>query len=106
MLVNIVEFPPIRPGKDAEFREWFAWSSREYAKHKGFIRRRLLRPREGGRYAAIVEHESYETFMAMHTSPTQADARRRVTPLLDGDPTPRFYEVILDGKGVPDASAL
>lgn len=96
MLVNIVQFPPIKAGKDAEFREWFAWSNRQYAKHEGFRRRRLLRPREGGAYAALVEHESYETFMAMHTSPTQAEAHRRVEGLLDGTPTPRFYEVVPD----------
>ncbi len=95
MFINIVDFPPIKPGKDAEFREWFAWSNAEYAKHKGFVGRRLLVPRQGGHYVAIVEHESYETFMAMHTSPTQARAHERVEPLLDGDPTPHFFEVAL-----------
>lgn len=95
MFVNIIHFPPVKAGKDTGFREWFTWSNEQYAKHRGFISRRLLRPREGGNYVAIVEHESYETFMAMHTSPTQADARRRVEPLLDGSPTPHFYEVIL-----------
>jgi antibiotic biosynthesis monooxygenase (ABM) superfamily enzyme len=95
MFVNIVHFPPIKAGKDAEFREWFAWSNEEYAKHKGFIRRRLLKPRQGGNYAAIVEHESYETFMAMHTSSTRAEAYKRVEPLFDGGPTPHFYEVVM-----------
>jgi len=95
MFVNIIHFPPIKVGKDSEFREWFAWSSEQYAGHKGFISRRLLKPREGGNYAAIVEHESYETFMAMHTSPTQAEARRLVALLMDGNPTPHFYEVAL-----------
>ena len=95
MFVNVILFPPVKEGKDAEFRQWFAWSNEEYAKHKGFIRRRLLRPRRGGNYAALVEHDSYETFMAMHTSPTQAEAKKRVTPLLGGDPTPQFYEVVL-----------
>lgn len=96
MFINIVQFPPIRSGKDAEFQEWFTWSNAEYAKHKGFIRRRLLKPREGGAYAAIVEHESYETFMAMHTSSTQAEARRRVDPCFDGNPKPSFYEVVVE----------
>lgn len=95
MFVNIIHFPPIKDGKDAEFRQWFTWSNEEYAKHKGFISRKLLLPREGGNYAAVVEHESYDTFMAMHTSPTQAEANRRVKPLLDGSPTPVFYEVVL-----------
>ena len=94
MLVNIVEFPPIKDGKDAQFRQWFADSNRAYAKHPGFIRRILLRPREGGNYAALVEHESLETFMAMHTSPTQAELRKRVGALLEGNPKPTFYDVV------------
>jgi antibiotic biosynthesis monooxygenase (ABM) superfamily enzyme len=95
VFVNIIFFPPIKAGRDAEFHEWFAWSNQEYAKHKGFISRKLLLPREGGNYVAVVEHESYDTFMAMHTSPTQAEANRRVKPLLDGSPTPEFYTVVL-----------
>lgn len=96
MFVNIIFFPPIKEGKDTYFREWFARSNEQYAKHKGFIRRRLLRPREGGNYIGLVEHESYETFMAMHTSPTQAEARKRVEPLFDGSPTPHFYDVVAE----------
>ena len=96
MFVNIVKFPPIREGKDTQFREWFAWSNKEFTKHRGFISRRLLKPRKGGNYAAIVEHETFDTFMAMHTSPTQAEARKRVDPLFDGNPTPEFYEVIIE----------
>jgi antibiotic biosynthesis monooxygenase (ABM) superfamily enzyme len=95
VLVNIIQFPTVKPGKDAEFRAWFEWSNAEYAKHKGFISRKLLVPRSGGSYAAVVQHESYESFMAMHTSPTQAEARKRVAPLLDGDPTPHLYEVVV-----------
>jgi len=96
MFINIIQFPPIKPDKDAEFREWFAWSNEQYAKHKGFISRKLLLPRGGGNYLGLVEHESYETFMAMHTSPTQAEAHQRVEPLLDGSPGPEFYEVALE----------
>jgi antibiotic biosynthesis monooxygenase (ABM) superfamily enzyme len=96
MFVNIMQFPPIKEGKDAAFREWFAWSNEQYAKHKGFIRRRLLKPRKGGNYAALVEHENFETFMAMHTSPTQAEAMERVKPLFDGHPIAQFYDVDLE----------
>ncbi|MGD1994339.1 MAG: antibiotic biosynthesis monooxygenase [Anaerolineae bacterium] len=95
MFVNIIYFPALADGKDAEFREWFAWSNEQYARHEGFIRRLLLKPLEEGNYVAFVEHESYETFMAMHTSPTQAEAHRRVEPLMDGNPTTHFHEVIL-----------
>lgn len=96
MFVNIMQFPPIKEGKDAAFREWFAWSNDQYAKHKGFIHRRLLKSRKDGNYVALVEHESFETFMAMHTSPTQAEAMERVKPLFDGHPTAHFYDVVLE----------
>jgi len=95
MFVVIINFPPIKAGKDAEFQEWFKWSNKEFAKHKGFISRRLLKPIKGGNYAAVVEHESNETFMSMHTSPIHDEAGKRVGALLDGHPTPHFYEVIV-----------
>jgi antibiotic biosynthesis monooxygenase (ABM) superfamily enzyme len=73
--VNLVDFPPIRPGKEAEFLEWFRWTNELYAKHKGFISRTLLKPTEGSpNYAAIVEHASKETFMAMHLSKDREEA--------------------------------
>jgi len=95
MFVVIINFPPIKEGKDAEFREWFAWSNEVFAKQKGLIKRRLLKPREGGNYVAIVEHESYDTFMALHSSPIHEEAGSRVKQLFEGLPTPHFYEVIL-----------
>ena len=96
MLVNIVRFPKIKDGKEKDFLQWFQDSNRAYADHPGFIRRILLRPREGGNYAAIVEHESHETFMAMHTSSTQAALRQRVQLLFDGNPEPEFYDVVVE----------
>ncbi len=95
MFVAIISFPPIKAGKNAEFLEWFAWTNNEFSKQKGFIRRRLLKPLEGGTYAAIVEHSSRETFLAMHASPVHEEAGRRVKGLLDGQPTPQFYEVVV-----------
>jgi heme-degrading monooxygenase HmoA len=96
MFVVIIQYPPMKQGKDEEFREWFAWSNKEFAAHKGFISRWLLKPIRAGNYAAIVEHESRETFMAMHNSPVHDEAGKRVGPLLDGNPTPQFYEVITE----------
>lgn len=93
--VNLVNFPPIKPGKDTEFLEWFRWSNEVYAKHKGFISRSLLKPMDKGTYAAMVEHESKETFMAMHHSQDREEAFKRVEPLFDGRPTPHFYEVVI-----------
>jgi heme-degrading monooxygenase HmoA len=95
MFVNLVNFPPVRTGKEADFLEWFRWSNEVYAKHKGFISRSLLKPMDKGTYAAIVEHESKETFMAMHHSQDREEAFKRVEPLFDGRPTPHFYEVVI-----------
>jgi heme-degrading monooxygenase HmoA len=101
MFVVIINFPPIREGKDPEFREWFTRTNEEFAGFKGLIGRRLLKPVKGGNYAAIVEHESQETFMAMHNSPAHEEAGKRVGSLLDGSPTPQFYEVII-GQNEPN----
>ncbi len=96
MFVNIIEFPPIKKGKDEEFRKWFEWTNTVYEKLDGFISRCLLKPTKGKkRYAAIVEHESEKTFMAMHLSDERQKAWAKVEPLLDGSPTPHFYEVVI-----------
>lgn len=95
MFIVIIDFPPIQPGKDAEFREWFIQTNDEFGKHEGFISRRLLNPLKGGNYAAIVEHESHETFMKMHSSPGHAQESELVSPLFDGSRSPKFYDVII-----------
>ena len=94
MFVAIINFPPIKEGNDAEFREWFAWTNKEFANSKGFIGRRLLKPVKGGTYAAIMEHKSRETFTEMSSSSTHAEASARAALLFDGQPTVQFYEVI------------
>jgi heme-degrading monooxygenase HmoA len=105
MFVNVVEFPPVVEGGDGEFREWFEWSNAVYAGFEGFVSRRLLADTAvPGRYAAIVEHESEATFMAMHTSDARQEAWKRVEPLLTGSPTPHFYSVV-SAAARPSASA-
>ena len=96
MFVVIVHFPAIKEGKDGEFREWFSWSNREFAKHKGFIGRRLLKPEGGGNYIAVVEYEGRDSFLALRNTPAHDEAGKRVEPLLEGSPTPAFYEVIAE----------
>ncbi|MBW6463241.1 MAG: antibiotic biosynthesis monooxygenase [Firmicutes bacterium] len=95
MFINIINFPPVKAGKDDAFQNWFSWSNEQYSTHKGFISRKLLKPREGGNYVGVVEHETYDTFMAMHTSSTQAEARKRVGLLLEGNPVPHFHELVV-----------
>lgn len=95
MFVVLISFPPIKIGKDQEFRDWFTKSNEAFSRHKGFIRRRLLKPVGEGNYAAIVEFENKDAFDAMHSSPDHDVAGERVRPLFDGNPTPRFYEVLV-----------
>jgi quercetin dioxygenase-like cupin family protein/heme-degrading monooxygenase HmoA len=92
---NIIDFAPLKPGKEEAFREWFRHSSEVFARHKGFISRTLLGPIEGGsRYAAIVEHESKETFMDMHLSDDHEEFFRQAEPLILGESKPHFYELL------------
>jgi heme-degrading monooxygenase HmoA len=94
MFIVIISFPPIKDGKDAEFRHWFASTNQVFSHFEGFISRRLLKPLDGGNYAAIVEFTNQAAFLAMHESPTHDEAGERVKPLFDGKPTPKFYEVL------------
>ena len=92
MFVNLIQFPPIREGKEEAFLDWFSWSNKIYEPWKGFISRTLLSPTKAdGHYAAIVEHESEETFMAMHLSEDRQRAWEGVEELFDGSPQPSFY---------------
>ncbi|MGB9105821.1 MAG: antibiotic biosynthesis monooxygenase [Terriglobales bacterium] len=94
MFIVIISFPPIKNGKDAEFQQWFAWSNQAFSNFEGFISRKLLKPLEGGNYAALVEFESRVAFQAMHSSSIHDEAGERVRPLFNGEPTPKFYEVV------------
>lgn len=94
MFIVISSFPPIKEGKDAEFQEWFASSGEAFSNFTGFISRRLLKPVNGGNYAAIVEFTDQAAFQAMHGSPTHDAEADQVTPLFDGTPTPTFYQVV------------
>lgn len=98
MFINLIEFPSIKGRKEKEFLEWFSWSNAVYEKFDGFISRRLLKSTKENKYAAIVEHESEETFMTMHTSKERQQAWSKVEPLLEGKPTPHFYEVVINSK--------
>lgn len=94
MIIAIIHFPPIKTGKDNEFVEWFEWSNSEFAKLSGFIGRKLLKPKAGGNYVAVMELESHEDFVALGTTDTHAEAGKRVLPLLDGRPSPELYGVV------------
>ena len=93
--VNLIDFAPLKPGKEEAFQEWFRHSSEVFAKHPGFISRTLLGPIEGSiRYAAVVEHESKETFMDMHLSDDREQLFREVESLILGESKPQFYHLL------------
>ena len=95
MFVVVIHFPPIKAGKDGAFREWFAATNATFSSHKGFIRRRLLKPTTGGNYAAVVEFENQDAFQALHNSPEHAASGEQVKPLFDGKPTPHLYTTLI-----------
>ncbi len=103
MFVNLVRFPALVEGREAAFVEWFEHSNIVYLEFPGFVLRRLLRAADGS-YAAVVEHESEATFMAMHTSPERQRMWDEVEPLLEGLPEPAFFDVV--DEALPEAGTL
>jgi heme-degrading monooxygenase HmoA len=94
MFIVLISFPHIKDGKDAEFRKWFDSSNQAYSGFQGFISRKLLKPLEGGTYAAIVEFDNQDGFRTMHSSFIHEQQGAEVRSLFDGKPAPKFYEVI------------
>ena len=94
--VNLVDFAPLKPGKQEAFLDWFRRSSEVFSRHAGFLSRTLLGPIEGAsRYAVIVEHESKDSFMDMHLSDDRERLSREVEPVVLGETKPHFYEVLI-----------
>lgn len=103
MFVNLVRFPALVEGREAAFVEWFERSNKVYRDFPGFVLRRLLRSADGS-YAAVVEHASEATFMAMHTSPERQQMWDEVEPLLQGRPEPALFEVV--DEVLPESCSL
>ena len=95
MFVVVISFPPLKMDKDADFKEWFSSTNREFANFDGAIRRRLLKPLGEGNYTAIVEFENQDSFKAMNSSLAHKKASERVGAFFEGNPTPLFYEVVI-----------
>ncbi len=94
LFVNIVLFPPLKEGSDEQFKQWFKESNELFSKFDGFISRRLLVTANGA-YAAIVEHESEESFMRMHKSAQREEVHKKMMGLFEGEPKPSFYNVVI-----------
>lgn len=95
MFVAVVRFPAVPADRDADFREWFAWSNDQLRDAAGLAGRRLLQGGDGS-YVALVEHESKDTFARMHASPAASDVQRRLHQLIDDGPQAETYDVVED----------
>jgi len=93
MFVAVVQFPAVPAEDDEAFRDWFAWSNELLGSVEGLRDRRLLRDTFGG-YAAIVEHDSAETFAAMHATPVADLVHRSLRGLLSAGPSATMFEVV------------
>ncbi len=93
MFIKFVEFPPIKEGKERDVKEWFRESNAIFSKFDGFISLRLLVSANGS-YAALLEHQSKETFLKMHNSKEQAEWAAKAATMFDGAPKPSLFEVV------------
>jgi len=84
MFVEIAQFPEVPTEREEELQAWFAWSNG-----------RLLRAADGT-YTALVEHQSAETFAAMHLTEVASLVHARLGQVLHGEPMATKYEVVAD----------
>lgn len=93
MFVGIIQFPKIKQGREADFVEWFGWSSSEFAKLDGLVARRLLKSATDGSYVGIIEFRDKEAYKRIHQSPIHGAAFARLAEMLDGAPKKSFYSL-------------
>jgi heme-degrading monooxygenase HmoA len=95
MFIAIARFPEVPTVREAEFRAWFAWSNDQLRDVEGLQGRRLLRTDDGG-YTALVEHDSAESFAAMHATDAASRVHAQLGELLLEGPAASTYEVVAD----------
>lgn len=95
MFVAIAQFPEVPTERVEEFQAWFAWSNGLLREIDGLQGRRLLRA-ANGTYTALVEHQSAETFAAMHLTEVASQVHARLGQVLHGEPVATKYEVVAD----------
>ena len=95
MFVVIAQFPEVPAAREDELQAWFAWSNDQLREIDGLQGRRLLRAGDGT-YTALVEHQSAETFAAMHLTEVASLVNARLGQVLHGEPVATKYEVVAD----------
>ena len=92
MLVVIADIK-LKKGKEEEFKKWFSESNKTLSKLEGFVSRRLLES-TNGTHRIIVEHQSMQTFDAMHQSQEHAKLHSEAVSFMESPPIPKIYNVI------------
>lgn len=95
MFVAIARFPDVPAEREEAFQAWFAWSNEQLREIHGLQGRRLLRATDGT-YTALVEHQSAETFAAMHTTQVASQVHARLGDIVNDDPRAATFEVMVD----------
>ncbi|MEP7036522.1 MAG: hypothetical protein ABI662_05480 [Dermatophilaceae bacterium] len=95
MFVAIAHFTEVPAEQEEEFQAWFAWSNDQLRAIDGLQGRRLLRAADGT-YTALVEHQSAETFAAMHLTEVASLVHARFGQVLRDEPVATRYEVVAD----------
>lgn len=94
MIIGIVQFPPIKPGKEKDFLDWFSWSNSQFRQQKGFISRRLIKNIGDASYVALLEFAGQEDLKRVSAQPFHAESAQRLTEILAAMPHPVLYEDI------------
>lgn len=101
MFVATIRFPDVPEDRLPQFLEWFTWSNDVLRDTEGLRQRRLLHGADGT-YAAIVEHDSSESFAQMHRTEEASRIQERLATILDERPKATVFEVA--AELVPDGS--
>ena len=83
----------LKQGQEDEIARYIKETNAILSKIDGFISRRLLRSHDGS-YRILVEHESQETFQAMHKNPEHDKVRAKLFEFIDPEIKKSLYTVV------------
>ena len=83
----------LKQGQEDEITRYIKETNETLSKIDGFISRRLLRSHDGS-YRILVEHESQETFQAMHKNPEHDKVRAKLFEFIDPEIKKSLYTVV------------
>lgn len=92
MFIATIRFPAVPEERVQPFLDWFTWSNDILRGTPGLRQRRLLRGTDNA-FAAIVEHDSAETFTQMHHTEEASRIQAQLATILDERPQATTFEV-------------